>query len=736
MLETLKGAFVTTREPYQEGAVTVLEQQINLDKEEEILEAVLSITALGIFEAELDGKKLGDEYFAPGYTYYPRELQYQSIDVTKELASGSKLRVYLAQGWYCGRFTFDNKTQIYGENTAASWVLTVKTSDGTHIFTSADDTVQLLESPYEYAGFYDGEVYHGRKLNPKNEKPVKYTGSLPEDFVERYNAVRLREEMPVMNVMHSGDATILDFGQNFAGVVCIHPEKVKGDMIKLRHGEILNADGSLYTTNLRKAKAEIIYYKEEEEVTYRPRFTYMGFRYVELTGAAYEEGLITAYALYSDMERTGFFECENEKVTQLYNNQVWGQKSNYIEVPTDCPQRDERMGYTGDGHVFARTGAYNYDTRSFWRKFMADIRYSQMDNSEGYIPSTVPAQGPAGIGFLNMLGWGNAVTLIPEMLYEQYGEQSFLTEQYESIVKFVDLECRKCKLMGLWIGANLGDWLMMGKDIKYMAGHNGPVSNSFVVHDLKAAGKLARQLGHETDAVRYEKQYQKTLKAYKKHYIKKDGRMSDDYQGAYVMALKWVLDREEDAQLYPKVYAHLIEHLKRDGMQTGFFATQHLLPLLAENGDAKLAMDILLSPQCPGWMYQIDRGATTTWERWDALRPDGTVNESKMSDDNMVSFNHYAFGSVGEFFYRYILGIKPRKPGFEEIELRPYIDRRLGGVSGSYDSVKGRISVAWKVYESKVKLTVTTPAKTFLTLPDGEQLVLEPGTYTYETAEV
>lgn len=732
MLEMLKSSFVTAGEPYREGAVAVLEQKIKLDPEEKIDKAVLMITALGIFEAELDGKKLGEEYFAPGYTYYPRELQYQKTDITKELEKGGSLRVYLAQGWYCGRFTFDNKTQIYGENAAVSWVLTVEGSKGTHIYTSADDTVQLLESPYEYAGFYDGEVYHGKGALAAAGRPKPYEGPLPEVFMERFNAVRLRERMPVKSVQRNGSTTILDFGQNFAGIVCIDPAKMKGDRLKLRHGEILNADGSLYTNNLRKAKAEIVYYKEKEKTIYRPRFTYMGFRYVELTGVEYEEGLITAYALYSEMERTGFFECENERVAQLYSNQLWGQKSNYVEVPTDCPQRDERMGYTGDGHVFARTGTYNYDTRSFWRKFLADIRYSQMDNPEGYIPSTVPAQGPAGIGFLNMLGWGNAVTLIPELLYEQYGDESFLTDQYESIKKFVNLECKKCKLLGLWLGANLGDWLMMGKDLKYMAAHNGPVSNSFIVHDLKVAAGLAGKLGYTEDAERYERQYAKTVKAYKKHFIKKDGKMTDDYQGAYVMALKWVLDPEEDEELYRKVYSCLIGHLKQDGMQTGFFATQHLLPLLAENGDRKLAIDILLQPECPGWMYQVDRGATTTWERWDALRPDGTVNESKMSDDNMVSFNHYAFGSVGEFYYGYILGIKPRKPGYEEISLCPIIDRRLGNVKGSYTSVKGKISVAWEFTEKGAQLSVTTPAKTFLTLPDSGIQVLEPGDYTYE----
>jgi len=738
-MQELRKVFVTDGKPYKEGMVSVFEQRIEA---ENIKKAVLTITALGMYEAELGGRKVGDELFSPGYTYYPKELQYQVYDVTGQIRQGETLlRVYLGQGWYCGRFTFDNKTQIYGEDPAVAWILELEDAKGKRRYTSADDTVCLVQSPYEYAGLYDGEIYDGGVLGSgdgcwsdvKAGKPVPYTGTLPEEFVQRFCAVRLREEMPVKNVTKAGDVTILDFGQNFAGIVTIDPTKISGESIRIRHGEILNPDGTLYTNNLRKAKAEIIYRKGGETAVYRPRFTYMGFRYIELSGAPYQEGLLTAYAIYSDMVRTGDFTCENSRVSRLFLNQLWGQKSNYVEVPTDCPQRDERMGYTGDGHVFARTGAYNFDTRIFWRKFLADIRYSQMDNSEGYIPSTVPAQGPGGIGFLNMLGWGNAVTLIPEMLYWQYGEESFLIEQYDSIKKFVDCECRKLQPMNLWMGPNLGDWLTLGRDVQYMAMHNGPVSNSFIVHDLEVASKLAVYLGCKEDAARWGEQLEKTRKAYIETFIQEDGTMKDDYQGAYVMALQYVLHGSDLEELHTKVYGRLVERICRDGMQTGFFATQHILPMLADHGDVKLAYDLLLQPDCPGWMYQVDRGATTTWERWDALQPDGTVNESKMSDDNMVSFNHYAFGSVGEFYYRYILGIQPLKPGFREIAIRPYVDARLGSVSGSYDSAAGRVEVSWKVEGDQVETAITTPVKTILILPDGTQKELEMGSYSYHT---
>ena len=381
----LKKHFITTGRPYQEGNAEVFQQKL---KAGSIKKATLIITALGLYEAEINGKKVGNALFTPGFTYYPAHLYYQNYDVTNMLTGEDTLTVYLAHGWYCGRFTFENKVQIYGTAPAVSWVLTVEGDTGTEIFCSDDAFVEAVSSPYEYAGFYDGEIYN-EKREQEILQPVKFEGHIPEIFEEGTMSVRIREEMKVRSVTKLGDVTILDFGQNFAGIIEIDPAKMDGAMLKLRHGEILNADGSLYTTNLRKAKAEIVYHKGSG--IYRPRFTYMGFRYAELSGVDYADGLITAYAIYSDMERTGHFTCENPMVDQLYRNQVWGQKSNYVEVPTDCPQRDERMGYTGDGQVFARTGAYNFDTEAFWAKFLRDIRQSQAANKDGYVAPTVPA---------------------------------------------------------------------------------------------------------------------------------------------------------------------------------------------------------------------------------------------------------------------------------------------------------------------------------------------------------
>lgn len=728
-MSDLRSHFITVERPFKEGTVEVFEQRIPAAGVEQ---AVLSITALGVYEAELNGKKIGDLLFTPGYTYYPKDLHYQVYDMTALLAEENLLRVYLGQGWYCGRFTCDNKVQIYGERPAVSWVLRMEMADGSvRLFCSDDESVKAVRSPYEYAGFYDGEICHADGGPDSVIQPIPYTGPVPEVLEESAAEVKIQEEIPVQTVTKAGDSTIIDFGQNFAGIIEIDPTKMTGSTLKLRHGEILNPDGTLYTANLRKAKAETIYHKGISTDKYRPRFTYMGFRYVELSGTAYEPGLLTAYAIYNEMERTGRFSCGNALVDQLYRNQVWGQKSNYVEVPTDCPQRDERMGYTGDGHVFALTGAYSFDTEAFWAKFLKDIRYSQMDNSEGYVAPTIPAQGPAGIGFLTMLGWGNCVTIVPEMLYWQYGTDKYLREQYESMKSFVECEIRKMGDAGLWLAPNLGDWLTMGKDVAFMAMHNGPVSNAFIVNDLRILVWTAERFGRTEDAERYAEQLEKTRGAYLTAFVKDDGTMADDYQGAYIMALRFVIPRGE---LWDKVFAKLVEKIHTEGMQTGFFATEHLLPLLADNGEAKLAFDLLLQEECPGWMYQVKRGATTIWERWDALRPDGTVNESKMSDDNMVSFNHYAFGSVGEFYYRYILGIQPVEPGFSMVRIRPFMDARLGSVKGSYRSRTGEIAVSWQMQDGTAMLEVVTPMPAEIVLPDGEVKQVPAGTYQYQQA--
>ena len=726
-MEELRKQWITSEKEYREGEVFVYRQKFTASQ---VKKAVFYGTALGVYEAELNGTKIGSQMFAPGFSYYPRRVLYQTHEVTELLREGENtLTVYLGQGWYCGRFLCENQTQIYGEQPAVAWILELEDAAGSRKIVS-DETVEELESPYEYAGEYDGEIYFADGRENVTGHAAAYTKETPFALEPTLTEVRLQDEMPVREATVQGDVTILDFGQNFAGIVEIDPSFLKNETITIRHGEILNADGSLYTANLRKAKATIVYHAGAEKKKYRPRFTYMGFRYMELSGAAYQPGMIRAYALHTEMKRTGYFSCENSLVQKLYENQVWGQKSNYVEVPTDCPQRDERMGYTGDGQVFALTGAYNFNTDAFWKNFLRDLELGQLDNTEGYVCATVPQTGPAGIGFISMLGWGNAVTILPEMMYRQFGDEEALPRQYESMKLFVEAEIRRMGKKNLWIGPSLGDWLAMGKGIAWQAMHNNPVSNAFIVHDLKVISETAERLGKREDAARYRRQLAATTDAYIKKFVSKNGIVAKDYQSAYIMALKYVLP---EGELRERVKKNFVTNIRKNGLQTGFFATEHLLPLLVEAGEQKLAYDVLLQENCPGWMYQVKCGATTTWERWDALKPDGTVNEEKMagSGENMVSFNHYAFGSVGEFYYQYILGIRPEKPGFAKLHFAPYPDERLGGVSGSYLSVAGKIESAWRYEPDGCHIRLATPVEAVVLLPDGRSENVPAGTYEW-----
>lgn len=726
-MKELGKQWITSEKEYREGEVFVYRQKFTASQ---VKKAVFYGTALGVYEAELNGVKIGRQMFAPGFSYYPRRVLYQTHEVTELLREGENtLTVYLGQGWYCGRFLCENQTQIYGEQPAVAWILELEDAAGSRKIVS-DETVEELESPYEYAGEYDGEIYFADGREKVTGHAAAYTRETPFALEPTLTEVRLQDEMPVREATVQGDVTILDFGQNFAGIVEIDPSFLTNETITIRHGEILNADGSLYTANLRKAKATIVYHAGAEKKKYRPRFTYMGFRYMELSGAAYQPGMIRAYALHTEMERTGYFSCENPLVQKLYENQVWGQKSNYVEVPTDCPQRDERMGYTGDGQVFALTGAYNFNTDAFWKNFLRDLELGQLDNTEGYVCATVPQTGPAGIGFISMLGWGNAVTILPEMMYRQFGDEEALPRQYESMKLFVEAEIRRMGKKNLWIGPSLGDWLAMGKGIAWQAMHNNPVSNAFIVHDLKVISETAERLGKREDAARYRRQLAATTDAYIKKFVSKKGIVAKDYQSAYIMALKFVLP---EGELRERVKKNFVANIRKNGLQTGFFATEHLLPLLVEAGEQKLAYDVLLQESCPGWMYQVKCGATTTWERWDALKPDGTVNEEKMagSGENMVSFNHYAFGSVGEFYYQYILGIRPEKPGFAKLHFAPYPDERLGGVSGSYLSVSGKIESAWWYGTDGCHIRLATPVEAVVLLPDGRSENVPAGTYEW-----
>lgn len=725
-MERLKDHFITSNLEYSEGVVSRFIQEFSATN---VLSANLLITALGIYSLKINGIQVENQLYAPGFTYYPKHLYFQNYNIQPYLLDGiNVIEVYVAQGWYCGRFTHENKTQIYGENIAVSWILDLTLKNGSTFSIASDETVLETTNEYLYAGFYDGEIVDRTRPFEIIGQAKIYTGVLPDNFELTTIPVLQQDLIDVVDVIEVNDGVILDFGQNFAGYVCINSALMNNETIAIKHGEVLYPEKELYVRNLRRAKAQIVFTKGNQPELYKPKFTYMGFRFIHISGCVYKDDLIHAYAIHSDMHRTGYFISANRMVQRLYENQIWSQKSNYIEVPTDCPQRDERMGYTGDGQAFAHTGSYNYDTKQFWRKVLKDITYSQQDNTEGYVGPTIPAEGPKGIGYMSMLGWGNAITIIPEMLYNQYGDESYMSENYEAMKRHAEAEIRKLNDQFLWIGINLGDWLAPGKDVAWFAMNNNPVSNTFIINDFRVIADYAKRHELHDDYERYHNYYINSQGGYVKTFLDENGVIQGDYQGAYVLALQYVL---KDHPLRSKVMANFVKHVKAYGLQTGFFATEYLLPLLIEANEPKLAYDILLNDSNPGWMYQVNRGATTTWERWDAILEDGSVNETVISSDNMVSFNHYAFGSVGKFYYEYILGIKSLSPGFQKLTIQPWIDERLMAVSGAYESSQGLIEVAWKIVDSKYEMHINVPIASTIILPNNETKEVPCGTHAF-----
>ena len=730
MNNELRNHFVSYDCPFVEGDVYGLKKDFSLKAP--LRSARLLLSGLGMYDAYLNGKKVGEQMFKPGYTYYKKRVLFQEYEVTSLLKEKNEFFLYVGQGWFCGRFFCENTVQNYALRPSVSYLLSLEYEDGTQEVIASNPGDSAYRTEYVYAGEYDGEVVDfsrsdlGKEIGVVQSEPLDSSIQLEPTLTE----VRLQEAMK-FRVLCKGESTVLDLGQNFAGLVSIDPEQLQeGQTITLIHGEILDENGHVYTENLRAAKARIVYTRGKEKKKYTPKFTYMGFRYVEVLGLREEEDLeklFSFHPLHTEMIRTGHFHSDNNDVNRLYQNLCWSQRSNYVEVPTDCPQRDERLGYTGDGHVFARTGTYNYDTRSFWHNFFRDLDLGQEDNPDGNVPPYLPQVGPKPVGFMSMQGWGSAVSIIPEVLYEQYGDFEFFASQYEPIKRYVDMEIQKAGKKNLWKAISLGDWLSLGKGVAWQAMNNHPVSNAFFVKDLKVLVRLAHLLGKREDEEKYARQLEKTKQAYIHAYIRPNGKVAKDYQGTYVLALRHVLEPTD--ALYPIVAKRFIQNVKKHGLQTGFFGTQHLLPLLAELGETKLAYDVLLSPSCPGWMYQIHRGATSIWERWDAIQENGKVNESKMSKTNMVSFNHYSFGAVGEFYYAYILGIQPLKPGYEEIRIAPKPDERLGNVEGSYDSVRGKIKVSYAYQGDSIRFHILTPSKTLFVFPRGEKKELEPGEY-------
>ena len=552
--------------------------------------------------------------------------------------------------------------------------------------------------------------------------------------------MRIMEKIHPVELIHTpAGEQVIDFGQNMTGWVEFTCREPEGTQILLQFGEILQG-GNFYNENLRTAKQEYRYTAGGKNACVRPHFTFYGFRYVKVVGISkISLDDFTGCVIYSDMEKTGRITTSNPKVNRLFENALWGQKGNFLDVPTDCPQRDERMGWTGDAQVFCTTASYNMYTPAFYRKYLYDMRKEQ-DTMKGAVPHVVPdilgqierirkkkdkeAEEIAGSTSHSSCAWADAATVIPWTVYRMYGDKTLLKEQYGNMKAWVDrirtIDVEKCGGKYLWnTGFHFADWLALDnyhQDSSHGATDPYYVASVYYYYSASLTAKAAEVLGLEKDAEYYQEMADRVKEAIRREYFTSTGRLAVDTQTAMVLALKFDLAPEK---FRDRLTADLCAKLVQENMhlRTGFVGTPFLCPVLTECGLVKEAYTLLLNEDYPSWLYEVNMGATTIWERWNSVLPDGSI-----SDTGMNSLNHYSYGSIVEWMYRYMCGtdVQEGGAGFRRFVVKPYVDERFEWVSMEYNSACGKIASSWKKtkqgYDFRVEVPFDTEAEFVLTM--------------------
>ena len=702
--------------------------------EKPVRQAVIYATALGIYELEIDGEKVGSQYFAPGFTSYPSHLQYQTYDVTGMIKADSVLTATVAGGWAVGSFVFTRKNRYAADRQALLMEIRIVYEDSDTQVIGTDETWQVtLDGPVRMADLYDGETFdatvslddaawHHAAIETLRVHPViEAQYGLP---------VVAHEALRPVSVTPLGGETVYDLGQNLAGVVKLKINGTAGKKITVRHAEILNPDGSPNTAFLRSAKATATYICRDGEQVYSPRFTYMGFRYVSVSGIAPEDVEVCVLPLYSDIGEIGGFTCSDPLLDRLQENIKWGARSNFVEIPTDCPQRDERMGWTGDIAVFGPTACFNFDMSRFLDKWLADMRSEQ--NKGGGIPNTVPVHlygFPATMPRMAIDWWGDACVLVPWALYQATGEIRFLRSNYAMMKKYVKA-CRFWAGFGfgkqryIWntpATLHFGDWV--APDVPRMQQWQARAKWTATASLRNTSGltaKIARILGHDDDADRYEQLSQRVAEAYCDVFTDGNGKLNNEFQTGYVLPLYFHMFKDEAQKKAAENLAELVR--KNDYcIGTGFPGTPYILFALADNGQQEAAYRMLMNTKCPSWLYEVKVGATTIWERWDGLDESGQCPIGDDGTDTMISYNHYASGAVGDFLYRRVAGLEPIQPGYKKFRVKPIPGGGLTGAKAWTETPYGRAGAAWTIRDGKMTVTVDVPvgASCEVVLPDG-----------------
>lgn len=672
--------------------------------------AIIYATAQGVYELSLNGQRVSNDVFMPGWTDYKQRIYYTAYDVTDLLKEGpNAIGAILGDGWFRGNISCVGQNK-YGNKLRFKAQLHIDYDNGQSKILTTDSDWKASYGPILESDMQAGEVYDARLEMPgwnqagfdqSSWSPI-VTGSSIKPLLQAYPGVPVRavKELPAVKVTEPTPGTyVFDLGQNFSGWARLKVNGQAGDEVTMIFAEMLKDDGSAYTINLRSARAVDTYVlKGGGEEVWEPRFTFHGFRYVQVTGLKEKPtaDAITGIVLYSDSPESSSFECSNPMVNKIQENIVWGQRSNYLEVPTDCPQRDERLGWTGDTQVFIRTGCYNQDVSEFFTKWMVDLMDTQ--NRQGLFGNQAPVFHGHGAA-----AWACAGIICPWTIYKVYGDTRMIETHYDAMVRYMDA-CGKDGLGGrkahTW-----GDWLApAGRPPTAL------ISAAYHAYTTSLMAEMAVALGKIDDATKYNKQFQDIRAHFQKTFVKADGKIESELQTAYCMALSFDL---LTAAQRKQAEAHLIERIKKDNyhLSSGFLGIPILLPTLTDMGRSDIAYRMIQNTTYPSWGYSIEQGATTIWERWNSYSKDKGFGDVKMN-----SFNHYSLGACGEWMFRSMLGIETDGAGFKKITMKPELGEGITWAKGHYDSIQGRISSDWKIENKTFHWNITVPANTTATV--------------------
>ncbi len=688
----------------------------------EIAQARLYISSHGLYQAEINGKRVGDQQFTPGWTSYDTRLQYQTYDVTSLLNKGENaIGIVLGDGWYRGNLGWGDNRNNWGDKLSAIAQVVITYEDGTSEVLGTDSSWKASKGPIVSSDIYNGEVYDATLelkawsspgFDDVSWQAVKITDEKTSNLIAPEGPpVRIVNQLEPLSITKVGDEWMVDMGQNMVGWIQIKASGKKGDVITLRHAEVLDKKGHMYYDNLRAARATNTYtLAGGAEEVFQPHFTFQGFRYVMVSGypGTLTEDAIRGMVIHSDMTPAGSFTCSDPLINQLQHNIQWGLKGNFLDVPTDCPQRDERLGWTGDAQVFAPTACFNMDAATFYSKWLKDMAADQEE--DGSIGDVIPSILGGG-----KTGWADAGVVIPWVLYLNYGDVKVLENQYESMLKWIGFMESSAGADYIWTeNWHYGDWLSFDDNkSNYMGAYTTTdlIATAYYSYSSSLVAKAAQVLGKDEDAIYYNDLSEKVKKAFNEEFVTPNGRLVAHTQTAYTLALAFDLLDEQQAK---KAAGYLAGDVESFGhITTGFLGTPLISLTLTDWGRNDLAYNLLNRKEYPSWLYPVTMGATTIWERWDGQKPDSTFQ-----DPGMNSFNHYAYGAIGKWLYQVVagIGIDEHNPGYKHVIIQPRPGGGLTSAKATHESMYGTIQSGWELEGETMIMEVEIPVNTSATI--------------------